>query len=128
MLASIIITNFFTDFLSNAAPEHFFTNRHFCCIHSCMHEIRIIVIQYATLEFQQNTNFIITRYKVLIYITSSMKRVAFISVLYLAFWLGYLHYIWSVVFKFIYSEKCLQAINWCNLFLTHFLLCKWTLV
>ena len=74
MLASVQITSLLLDGIYDVVPVEILANRCLRYIHFWMKYIRMVPMYYVTLEFLQNYNLILTRYKFKINITTSMKR------------------------------------------------------
>ena len=82
-LASVTTIYFLSDVFYNDGPVEMLENNRLPSIHSCMKEIRIVPIQYVTLEYYWNNNISLTHYKVKIFITYSMKRTVFVCTIFI---------------------------------------------
>ena len=82
-LASVAITYFPPEVISDVGLVKLLANRRLCSIHSWMKEIRMVPMYYVTLDFLRNNDLILTRYKVKINITTSTKRTLMVCTIFI---------------------------------------------
>ena len=82
-LESVTISYSFPDGIYTFWPLHMLKNHCFHSTHYWIKEIRMLPIQYVTLEYFRNNNLILARYKVKIYINSSTRRTFVVRTLFL---------------------------------------------